>query len=232
MKKITAIMLSVLLCAAVLAGCGAKSAPAEESAPIEESAPAEEGAPLLGGWTAAEDFAVGSERQELFDKAMEGLVGVDYEPIAYLASQSVAGTNHAFLCSARVVRPDAKPYYALVRIYQDLQGGAEILDIQAMAPNGELSEDAASGEALAGGWSVPESEEDGLAAFAMASERLLGVDYTPVKVLGEQVVSGKNYCVLCQAKAVAPDAKPYYCLVTVWQKPGGELGGTEITELG
>lgn len=229
MKKITVIVLSMLLCVSLLAGCGAKSE--QPAAPAAEPAAAEPGTALLGGWSAAESYEITAERQDVFDKAMEGLVGVDYAPIAYLASQTVSGTNHAFLCSARVVRPDAKPYYALVCVYQDLQGKAEILDIKAMAPNGELSEDAASAETLAGGWSVPESEEDGLAAFAMASERLLGVDYTPIKVMGEQLVSGKNYCVLCQAKVVSPDAKPYYCLVTVYQKLDGQVEVTQITEL-
>lgn len=82
-----------------------------------------------GGWSAAEDNTVTEERKAVFDKALEGLTGVDYEPIAYLGSQVVAGTNHCFLCRATVVYPDAEPTLKLVFIYEDLEGNAEILQI-------------------------------------------------------------------------------------------------------
>ena len=50
--------------------------------------------PMLGGWTVAESAEITEEQKAIFDKAMEKLVGVGYEPVAYLASQVVAGTNH------------------------------------------------------------------------------------------------------------------------------------------
>ena len=58
------------------------------------------------------------------------LVGVDYVPVAYLGSQVVAGTNHAILCQATVVVPDAEPFYAIVYLYEDLQGNDSVLDIE------------------------------------------------------------------------------------------------------
>ena len=85
--------------------------------------------PLLGGWKVAENSEITEDVQALFDKAMEKLVGVNYEPIAYLASQTVAGTNHCILCRATVVYPDAQPFLALVFIYEDLQGNTEITNI-------------------------------------------------------------------------------------------------------
>ncbi len=85
--------------------------------------------PMLGGWTVAESAEITEEQKAIFDKAMEKLVGVGYEPVAYLASQVVAGTNHCFLCKATVIYPNAVPEYKLVYIYQDLQGNAEILNI-------------------------------------------------------------------------------------------------------
>ncbi len=108
MKK----MLAILMLAVML--IGAVSAVAE---------------PLMGGWKVAEETKVTEEQKAVFDKAMEGLVGVGYEPVAYLASQLVAGTNHCFLCKATVVYPNAAPTYKLVFIYQDLQGNASILNI-------------------------------------------------------------------------------------------------------
>ncbi len=91
-------------------------------------AAAEDG-PLSGGWTPSTDPAVTEELQAVFDKGLEGLVGVRYTPVAYLGSQVVAGTNHAFLCQATVVYPGAEPYYTIVYLYEDLQGNVTILNI-------------------------------------------------------------------------------------------------------
>ena len=85
--------------------------------------------PLVGGWAPAEDYTVTEERQALFEKGLEGLLGVNYVPVAYLGSQVVAGTNHVFLCQATVVYPDAQPYYVLIYLYEDLQGQVTVLNI-------------------------------------------------------------------------------------------------------
>ena len=108
MKKMIA-----FLCAVLLLGSAA-SAFAEQ---------------LSGGWTPSADPAVTEELQAVFDKGMEKLVGVNYTPAAYLGSQVVAGTNHAFLCQAAVVYPGAEPYYVIVYLYEDLQGNVSVLNI-------------------------------------------------------------------------------------------------------
>lgn len=94
--------------------------------------------PVTGGWTVAGVTEVTEENRAVFDLAMEKLLGVEYEPIAYLGSQVVAGLNHCFLCRATVVSPDAVPELVLVYIYEDLSGNAEIthiadLDLAALA---------------------------------------------------------------------------------------------------
>ena len=89
-------------------------------------------APMVGGWNIAENNAVTEEQKAVFDKAVEKLLGVSYEPVAYLGSQVVAGQNHCFLCKATVIYPDAKPTYALVYIYQDLQGNAEVTNVASL----------------------------------------------------------------------------------------------------
>ena len=94
----------------------------------EPAAVAEEG-PLSGGWTPAADPAVTEEISVLMAKGLEGLVGVNYVPITYLGSQVVAGTNHAILCQATVVYPDAEPYYVIVYPYEDLEGNVSVLNI-------------------------------------------------------------------------------------------------------
>ena len=85
--------------------------------------------PLMGGWRVAENTDLTEENRAVFDKAMEGLVGVNYVPVAYLGSQVVAGTNHCFLCKATVVYPGAEPALALVYVYEDLKGAASVTDV-------------------------------------------------------------------------------------------------------
>ena len=83
----------------------------------------------LGGWTLSEDGAVTEEALNAFNKASGALLGVNYTPVALLGTQLVSGTNYCLLCEAAVVYPGAQPYYALVYVYADLQGAAEISTI-------------------------------------------------------------------------------------------------------
>ena len=84
-------------------------------------------AELMGGWYYADDPAVTEEIQARLDKALDGLVGATYVPVANLGEQVVAGLNRCLLCQVTPVVPDAQPHYALVYVYEDLQGGAELL---------------------------------------------------------------------------------------------------------
>lgn len=86
---------------------------------------------IVGGFII--DDAIGaplSERaQAAFDKAFEGFTGVGYEPILELGHQVVSGTNYAILCKATRVTATPASGLAVVVIYNDLQGNAEILRI-------------------------------------------------------------------------------------------------------
>ncbi len=85
--------------------------------------------PVDGSWSAAGDPAITDEIKALFDKALTGLVGVNYTPVAYLGSQVVAGSNHAILCQATTIYPGAAPRWVIMYLYEDLQGGVTITDI-------------------------------------------------------------------------------------------------------
>ena len=74
-------------------------------------------------------------------KALEKLVGANYEPVANLATQVVAGQNRCLLCKISPVVPNPVPHYTLVYVYEDLEGGAEItqtidLDVGALCTYG------------------------------------------------------------------------------------------------
>ena len=177
MKKLFALMFAMLMVLALCA-CGQSKAPAAEKAPA-----------VVGGWTISEDAALTDEARAAFEKAMEGFTGVGYEPVALIGTQVVSGTNYCILCEARVIVPDAAPYYALVYVYADLKGGAEILNIAALdlgdiAETGEIkAADPASGNLL-GGWKLDR-------------ESTVEVDGALLH-LASQLVNGTNHCVLCQ----------------------------------
>ena len=110
MRKLTAILMAIMMCGLFCAGAFAEDM-------------------MMGGWQAAADPAVTEELQAVFDKGLDGLVGVNYVPVAYLGSQVVAGTNHAFLCQATTVVPDAVPRFVIIYLYEDLSGNVSIMNI-------------------------------------------------------------------------------------------------------
>ncbi len=89
------------------------------------------GSMMLGGWepAAAEAGQLPDDAQAAFDRAMEGLVGAEYTPVALLSRQIVAGTNYCILCQISPVVPNPVPNWALVYIYADLQGNAMVTNV-------------------------------------------------------------------------------------------------------
>lgn len=85
---------------------------------------------LAGGWSASESTEITEDARTAFDKAMEGFVGVGYEPVALLGTQVVAGLNYCLLCKGTTVTLEPRTFYALVYIWAALDGSAQILDIQ------------------------------------------------------------------------------------------------------
>ena len=123
MKKLVVLILAAAMLLA-LAACAAKNEKDEVNV---------EDLPLVGAWETPEDTALTEEAKAAFDKAMEGLVGVDYEPLALVGTQVVSGMNYCILCKATPVYPDAESYEALVTVYADLNGNAEVTDIQELS---------------------------------------------------------------------------------------------------
>ena len=172
MKKLMAFILAALLLFS-LSACGQGKTEAKS----------------VGGWTLTDDGAVTKESKDAFDKAMDGFVGVSYTPVALLGTQLVSGMNYSFLCEATVVYPDARPYYAVVTVYQDTQGKAEIknivaLDLGKIQESGAIEDSQPDSAQALGGWSVDRDT------------RLEVPD--GVLHLASQTVSGTNHCVLCK----------------------------------
>ena len=89
---------------------------------------------LDGGWNRSESAEITEDIQALTDKALEGFTGSKITPVSYIAYQVAAGTNHCLLCTISPVALNAKERYALVYIYEDVSGNAELTDIAEIEP--------------------------------------------------------------------------------------------------
>ena len=185
----------------------------------------------VGGWEISQDTKITDEKLKIFNKGIEGLLGADYEPVAYLGSQLVSGTNHCYLCKSTVVYPGATNRYALVYIYEKLDGTEEILNIIDLTLPGTADAD---GNPIAGGWAYAEDPavDDKVASVVdKATEKLLGAEYEPVAYIGSQVVAGMNHAVLCKITAVTPDSAAAYSLVYIYEDLEGNCEVTETSDI-
>ena len=87
---------------------------------------------MPGGWSNW-NFELTPDAKKVFEKALQGFVGVAYTPLAF-ATQVVAGENYCFLCKGKVVYPDAPEFPAKVYIYQPLKGDPHITEIKKIKP--------------------------------------------------------------------------------------------------
>ena len=221
MKKLIAAVLAAALLFALTA-CGKNS-----NEKVEAGKPEEE--KLVGAWEKAESPVVTGELKGLIEKAQKNLTGAGYVPVAYLATQTVAGRNHAVLCRVTRVTSDPAETYAVVILYEDTEGNVTISDVRDFGAETYLYD----GD-LTGGWTqpdTPEITEKAGTAFEKAMEGFTGVNYVPVALLSTQLVAGMNYRYICESTAVLPGAEMTYALVTVYQDLEGNAEITEIIRL-
>ena len=162
---------------------------------------------LTGGWELYDNEAnaLPEKVQTAFDKAAETFTGSELKPVAYIASQVVAGTNYMVLCEAATISEDPSITYQMVIIYADLKGNAEITQIKEFDLMSYIEGDytGISSEKLLGGWEVAEDKssvvipQEAKDAFDKATENLDGNELEPMALLGTQLVSGMNYAFLC-----------------------------------
>lgn len=122
MKKIAAGVLSVMLIF-LMAACAGADEKTEVQEQTQEQAQTETATPDAD-WNLPETTEMTEEVTAVFEKAMDGLTGVGYEPVGFLGEKDGV---YCVLCRATVVYPDAKPYYALV--YVSDEGLQNIWDI-------------------------------------------------------------------------------------------------------
>ena len=118
MKKITAAVLAVMMILSLAACAGA-----EEKTEVQTQTQTETTTPDAD-WNLPETIEMPEEVTAVFEKAMDGLTGVSYEPVGYLGEKDGV---YCVICRATVIYPDAKPYYALA--YVSDEGLQNIWDI-------------------------------------------------------------------------------------------------------
>lgn len=180
----------------IFAGCSAGTAKVQAKAVAVGT---NENNGITGGYTDTASPVLTDRDKALFQKAAESLTGVEYTPVAYLGTQVVAGTNHLFLCKTAPITPGAVPAYALVTVYEDLNGNVSVAEVTAEARE----------------------------ALEKACKGLDGAKYKAKALLSTQVVSGTNYTLLCKITPTTPGAASYYAVVTVYENAAGSAGISE-----
>lgn len=255
MKQTISVLLAVTLCLSILfaftackssnaidsaapAADGTTKAPAAETteAPDTEEAPA---VGMTGGWTVSEDAPTAElpeDAKAAFDAAMAELVGVEYTPIAYLGTQVVAGTNYGYLCRGTVMSAEPVTNLYVVKVYQDLDGNASVLDIAdfSITDYTDVGDVTLAAESLAGGWTVPADlagtlPEDVQTAFDKAAAADTAMTYTPLAYLGSQVVAGSNYAVLCNVADAADSSVSVLAVAIIYADLDGGAQFTSVT---
>ena len=86
---------------------------------------------LMGGWQDNGDLenTLHIKTNETFNKALNGLTGVAYSPVAVLATQVVAGENYAILATGKSVSAEPISHLYIMNIYEDLDGNSKLNNI-------------------------------------------------------------------------------------------------------
>ncbi|MBQ6077397.1 MAG: hypothetical protein IJK12_09680 [Clostridia bacterium] len=249
MKQFFAILIAALLLLAV--GCAQKPSidgPDPDAKPVTEGTTGEQGdielpeiggdMPVVGGWKIIGEgrAQLPEEAEQAFRTVTEKLLGATYVPVAYLGSQIVAGMNYAILCTRTLVTANPVTDLAVITVYVDLEGNAELLNIADFDLGAYAqAEDAGAPELLDGGWQAPESAEamdampqEAATAYAKALEGFVGNNLTPVALLGTQLVAGTNYAFLCHSSLVTLEPVVSMQVVVIYADLSGNATITNI----
>lgn len=211
-------------------GVSGAAAPDAQTGSDEEQAPA-----LVGGFTVCTDAQplLTEEEQDIFDKAETTLAGGAYTPVAVLGTQVVAGTNYAYLCLGAPDEPEDLAKWYIVTLYKDLSGNVTTLSIRDIDLTDIQTMNSVYNPSFVGSWSTSEPDQPGVlpddaqAAFDKATKEYVGVGYSPIALLGTQVVAGLNYKFLCFGTLVTKDPVTSVYVLDIYQDPQGECTITD-----
>ena len=120
------------------------------------------------------------------------LLGATYNPLWYVGKQTVNGVNHLFI--AEGIRATKNKDKSIVGLVINVPPGENSIKGEG-AKVDRIIESA-------------ELEPEIQAAFTTLEKSLIGVSYKPVVYIGKQIVKGENHYIVCEAKAIYPNAQP------------------------
>lgn len=139
----------------------------------------------------------------------ETLIGAEYEPIVYLGSQVVNGTNHAVLAKQTILTGRDSTNVVLL-IFNEKPGDMKLTLVS-------IDRVLCSGKPL-GGLKVEvikELDDELLDIFHKGLEGYVGARYTPIVFLGSQVSKGVDYIYVVHLSAMGPNDRDEVALVAI-----------------
>ena len=90
---------------------------------------------IFGGWNLddVKGCNLPQKVQSAFTAVTGDLTGADYEPIAYLGSQKVNGTNYRVLALQRLVIPENEKRIVKMIINEELDGTVRLVSVSGLA---------------------------------------------------------------------------------------------------
>lgn len=144
-----------------------------------------------------------------FSALAEQLIGAEYEPIAYLGSQVVNGTNHAVLAK-QILTTGRDTTNVVILIFNEKPNAMEATLVS-------IDRVVEGGAALGGIKINPQVEipAEAKAAWEEAFGAWVGTKLEPIALLGTQVVKGTNFIFAATVTPVAPEAAAKASIVTI-----------------
>ena len=147
-------------------------------------------------------------------KMSESLMGAEYEPICYLGSQVVNGTNHAVLCEQTIITGrDTKNIVVVVFNEKPNEMELTLVRIDTIVEGGLPM----GGTAIDVKTDIP---DDAKAIWEDAFDGMVGSNVEPFALLGTQVVNGVNYIFGAVLTPVVADPMSKAVVVTINEKSG------------
>lgn len=137
------------------------------------------------------------------------LIGAEYDPIAYLGSQAVNGTNHAVLAEQTIVTGrDSKNIVMLIFNEKPNEMEATLVNIERIVEGGAPM----GGIAINPTTVIP---EEVMNEWNTAFRGFVGSKVVPFALLATQVVKGTNFIFAAEMTPMVPDAKSKVVIVTL-----------------
>ena len=195
---------------------------------------------LSGGWTECESPKLTADEKKVFNAATADLVGVNYKPIAKVATQVVAGLNYCFICESTAVVMNPKTRYSFVYVYSAVDGTSTVSSVETIDVADDTGMDLVTGPgggaARSGGYQKPDSPEVDATLRSYVEKAAAGISkdiiYTPLALIGVRENDGQDYRVFCKRTAVRPGAKSTYSILDIHANLIGDVVVADIIDTG